>query len=237
MEGAFRLSKDLLEEKHMAQARSAEKVDLNRASQDELVEAGLRTATAEAIVRRREQQGRFRSVDELAELPGVGEATLHELRPRLTVDEGGDARSGRREQAELQRRGRETAQQADEAARRGSEELLAVSRTVAETGGTLLQDGTEFGSVWLGLWKEQMDEGAAVLQELGRCYDWRRMLDLQLRFFQSSLDRTLARLTESAELGNRMLKNAARPLEETRRGAERFDAGRRLERFAQAAAE
>ncbi|HET6469307.1 MAG TPA: helix-hairpin-helix domain-containing protein, partial [Geminicoccaceae bacterium] len=230
----------------MAQARSAEKVNLNRASQDELVEAGLRAASAEAVIKRREQQGRFRSVDELTEVPGIGEATLHELRPRLTVEEGGNGSERRQERegeqrqereqaeqrqereqaerrqerereraaAEFQRRGRETAQQASEVARQGSEQLLAMSRSVAESSGTLLQDGTELGDAWLTLWREQMSESTTMLRELSQCYDWRRMLELQLRFMQTSMDRTMQRMTRSAELCNRMLQHAAQPVEE-----------------------
>lgn len=62
------------------------KVDLNRATAEELDKLpGIGPATAEAIIRHRETHGRFRSVTELLEVRGIGEAKLEQLRPLVKV--------------------------------------------------------------------------------------------------------------------------------------------------------
>ena len=62
------------------------KVDLNTASAEELDKLpGIGPATAEAIIRHRETQGRFRSVTDLLEVRGIGEAKLEQLRPLVKV--------------------------------------------------------------------------------------------------------------------------------------------------------
>lgn len=64
----------------------ATKIDLNTATADELDKLpGIGPATAEAIIRHRETHGRFRSVTELLEVRGIGEAKLAQLRPLVKV--------------------------------------------------------------------------------------------------------------------------------------------------------
>lgn len=61
-------------------------VDINRASADELeVLPGVGPTIAAAIVETRDARGPFRSVDELIEVPGIGQAKLDELRPHVWV--------------------------------------------------------------------------------------------------------------------------------------------------------
>lgn len=61
-------------------------VDLNTASLAELdTLPGVGPATAQAIIDHREQQGPFRSVDDLLDVRGIGDAKLAELRPLVTV--------------------------------------------------------------------------------------------------------------------------------------------------------
>ncbi|HEB98652.1 MAG TPA: helix-hairpin-helix domain-containing protein [Thiotrichales bacterium] len=64
-------------------------VDINTASAEELAEAlqGVGPSKAEAIVAYRKQNGPFRSVDELVEVKGIGEATIEANRDRLTASE------------------------------------------------------------------------------------------------------------------------------------------------------
>lgn len=65
---------------------SSTKVDLNTATAEELDKLpGIGPATAEAIIRYRETRGRFRSVTELLEVRGIGEAKLEQLRPLVKV--------------------------------------------------------------------------------------------------------------------------------------------------------
>lgn len=67
-------------------SQSSTKVDLNTATAEELDKLpGIGPATAEAIIRHRETRGRFRSVTELLEVRGIGEAKLEQLRPLVKV--------------------------------------------------------------------------------------------------------------------------------------------------------
>jgi competence protein ComEA len=61
-------------------------VNLNRATAAELDSLpGVGPATAQAIIGHREANGPFRSVDDLAEVRGIGPAKLEQLRPLVTV--------------------------------------------------------------------------------------------------------------------------------------------------------
>lgn len=61
-------------------------VDLNTAGEDELdTLPGVGPATAAAIVTFRDENGPFAAVDELLDVPGIGEAKLEQIRPLVTV--------------------------------------------------------------------------------------------------------------------------------------------------------
>lgn len=61
-------------------------VDLNAADLAALDEVpGIGPVTAERILAWREQHGRFTAVEELLEVSGIGERTLEEIRPHVTV--------------------------------------------------------------------------------------------------------------------------------------------------------
>ncbi|SHE77080.1 competence protein ComEA [Seinonella peptonophila] len=64
-----------------------EKLNLNQATEEELDQLdGLGPAKAKAIVRYREEHGIFQSVDQLKEIPGIGEKTLAKFADQLTVN-------------------------------------------------------------------------------------------------------------------------------------------------------
>ncbi|HUP84391.1 MAG TPA: helix-hairpin-helix domain-containing protein [Acidimicrobiales bacterium] len=68
------------------EARTAGPLDLNTATADQLdALPGVGPSTAEAILDYRKEHGRFRSVDELLEVRGIGEAKLAELRSKVRV--------------------------------------------------------------------------------------------------------------------------------------------------------
>jgi competence protein ComEA len=67
-------------------AAAGDRVDLNRAGEAELIALpGIGPALAGRILAERERRGRFRSVDELLEVRGIGPATLERLRERVVV--------------------------------------------------------------------------------------------------------------------------------------------------------
>jgi competence protein ComEA len=61
-------------------------VNVNTASEQELqLLPGVGEARARAIVEARKQKGGFKSVDELEEVKGIGEAGLAQMRPFVTL--------------------------------------------------------------------------------------------------------------------------------------------------------
>ena len=65
---------------------STRRVDLNRADASELeVLPGVGPALARRILAERTRRGRFRTVDDLAEVRGIGSATVERLRPLVTA--------------------------------------------------------------------------------------------------------------------------------------------------------
>ncbi len=62
------------------------KVDLNNATKTELMELpGIGEAMAERIILRREEKGKFRSIDELRKVKGIGEKKFEKLKPHIEV--------------------------------------------------------------------------------------------------------------------------------------------------------
>jgi competence protein ComEA len=67
---------------------SQEKININTASAEELTAlSGIGEVKAEAIVAFREENGYFRSIEELALVKGIGEATINANRDRITIDQ------------------------------------------------------------------------------------------------------------------------------------------------------
>jgi competence protein ComEA len=61
-------------------------VDLNKATLEELLTLpGIGPDRAQAILDYRDEHGRFKIIDEILDVPGIGEATLEQLKPLITV--------------------------------------------------------------------------------------------------------------------------------------------------------
>jgi competence protein ComEA len=67
--------------------QAAQPVNINRADAAALAEAlrGIGMRKAEAIVAYRTEHGPFKSVDELLNIKGIGEKTLEQLRPQISI--------------------------------------------------------------------------------------------------------------------------------------------------------
>jgi len=68
---------------------AAEAININTADKDALMEAikGVGEKRAEAIIAYREKNGPFMSVDELAEITGIGQSIVDKNRDNLTTSE------------------------------------------------------------------------------------------------------------------------------------------------------
>ncbi|MGP9688566.1 ComEA family DNA-binding protein [Psychrobacter sp. AOP22-C1-C5] len=78
----------LAKEKSDRQARDQRIVNINRASEGELVSLhGIGSSKAQAIVLYREMFGGFKTIDELAKVKGIGAKTVENNRARLSVQD------------------------------------------------------------------------------------------------------------------------------------------------------
>ena len=78
----------ITKEKSVIQARDQATININRASEGELVSLnGIGSSKAQAIILYREMFGDFKSVDELEKVKGIGEKTIEKNRGRLRVQD------------------------------------------------------------------------------------------------------------------------------------------------------
>lgn len=78
----------LAQEKSAIQARDQKMININRASEGELVSLhGIGSSKAQAIILYREMFGDFKTVDELARVKGIGVKTIENNRGRLSVQD------------------------------------------------------------------------------------------------------------------------------------------------------
>ncbi|WP_379883057.1 helix-hairpin-helix domain-containing protein [Laceyella putida] len=70
-----------------ASETSGGKINVNTATAEELDQLnGIGPSKAEAIVRYREEHGPFRSVEEIAQVPGIGEKTVEKFREQIVLN-------------------------------------------------------------------------------------------------------------------------------------------------------
>ncbi|MBO1530428.1 ComEA family DNA-binding protein [Psychrobacter sp. F1192] len=78
----------IAQEAAVTQARDQATVNINRATEGELVSLhGIGSSKAQAIILYRDMFGEFQTVEELARVKGIGAATIDKNRARLTVGE------------------------------------------------------------------------------------------------------------------------------------------------------
>ena len=78
----------LSQENAKNQAREQYTVNINRASEGELVSLnGIGSSKAQAIILYREMFGNFKTVDELAKVKGIGAKTVEKNRGRLSIQD------------------------------------------------------------------------------------------------------------------------------------------------------
>ena len=67
---------------------SAEAININTADKETLMEVikGVGEKRAEAIIKYREENGPFKSIDELANVQGIGQGTVDKHRAQLTTE-------------------------------------------------------------------------------------------------------------------------------------------------------
>ncbi|WP_040642244.1 ComEA family DNA-binding protein [Psychrobacter aquaticus] len=78
----------LAQEKSATQARDQKMININRASEGELVSLhGIGSSKAQAIILYREMFGDFKTVNELARVKGIGVKTIENNQGRLSVQD------------------------------------------------------------------------------------------------------------------------------------------------------
>ena len=78
----------LTQETAQSQARTQTSININRATEAELVALdGIGSSKAQAIILYREMFGGFKSVDELTKVKGIGAKTVEKNRRRLSVQD------------------------------------------------------------------------------------------------------------------------------------------------------
>jgi competence protein ComEA len=168
------------------------KVNVNSATRDDLVNvAGLRPDVADAVLGFRRKHGRITDVQALEELPGIGPATVDQLRKALDLgDKGGNggdqARAGERAAETGVRVASTTAREGLGVVRRTAG---AAAETEREVVGRSAEGAAELGRLWVDLLGEQTRHNLEVATALGRAVRWDEVVQAQGEFVRVSLER------------------------------------------------
>ena len=194
------------------------RVNVNSASREDLVNvAGLRPEIADAVLEFRRKHHRITDAQALGELPGVGPATVEQLRQALDFADkdgsgsdrvkAGEKEAGRSAERATEaaspaaRGGAEAARQAAEggarvastAAREGTEIVRRVFGAAAETErealGRAAEGTAELGRLWVELLGEQTRHNVQVAAALSQAVRWDEVAQAQSEFVRASLER------------------------------------------------
>ena len=201
------------------------RVNVNSATRADLVDvAGLRPEIADAVLEFRRKHHRITAAQALEELPGVGPATIEQLRKTLAfVDKGGNgddrAKAGEKEAGRPGERAAETGVRvASTAAREGTEIVRRVFGAAAETEreavGRATEGAAELGRLWVDLLGEQTRHNLEVAAVLSQAVRWDEVIGAQAEFVRVSLERL-------SELNRRYLEIVQGMMETVPAAAER----------------
>ena len=219
------------------------KVNANTASREELVEAaGLRPDLAEAILEfRGKHGGKITEATVLEELPGVGPATIDQLRKALDFsDKGGN---GSDHSKADERSVRETAARAPEVASSAIQGSAEVARGAAETGARVisttareglqavartadavgevehegLSRSAELGRLWVDLLGEQTRHNLEIASTLGRAVRWDEVVQVQSDFMRASFERLGELNRRYLEIVQAMMETSSTAIERARK--------------------
>jgi hypothetical protein len=196
------------------------KLNVNDATREQLVETtGLRPAVADALLEfRTKHGGKITSPEALGELPGVGPATVDQLRDVLDFRDNGERDTGERsgngsdkagregerevrQTAETVRGGVRVAREATETGARATTAtarsgLQLVERTAGafgevqrETAQRSAEATAELGRLFVELLSEQTRHNMEVATAFGRVANWGEIARLQGEFVRASFER------------------------------------------------
>ena len=196
------------------------KVNVNSATRDDLVNvAGLRPDVADAVLGFRRRQGRITDVQALEELPGIGPATVDQLRKALDVgDKGGNGG----DQARVGERAAATGVRvASTTAREGLDVVRGAAGAAAETGreavGRSAEGAADLGRLWVDLLGEQTRHNLEVATALGRAVRWGEVVQAQGEFVRVSLERLHEMNRRYLEIVQDMMEAAPAAVERARK--------------------
>jgi competence protein ComEA len=211
------------------------RVNVNSATRDDLVNvAGLRPEIADAVLEFRRKHQRITDVQALEELPGVGPATVEQLRKTLDFgDKGGTSSQAKAVErvaevaSSAARGGAETARQAAEGgaraastvAREGTEIVRKVFGAAAEreVAGRSAEGVAELGRLWVDLLGKQTRHNLEVATALGRAVRWDEVVQAQGEFVRASVGRLGELNRRYLEIVQSMMEAAPAAIERARK--------------------
>jgi len=198
------------------------KVNVNSATRDDLVNvAGLRPDVADAVLGFRRRHGRITDVQALEELPGIGPATVDQLRKALDVgDKGGNGSNGG-DHARAGERAATGVRVASTTAREGLDVVRGAAGAAAGTGrevvGRSAEGAAELGRLWVDLLGEQTRHNLEVATALGRAVRWDEVVQAQGEFVRVSLERLHELNRRYLEIVHGMMEPAPAAVERARK--------------------
>jgi Helix-hairpin-helix motif len=218
------------------------KANVHIASRDELVEAGLRAEIADEIIKLR-RKGEISSPEALEELPGVGPATVEQLRKTFDFkapDRGGNGgerrehdRNGSEEPARAAAEGARTVADAGTTAARSVLRVAHQTGKVAGDGQRELAERStegmaELNRAFLELVREQTRQSLELWNALGsavkwdqvsKAIDWEQVAEVQSRYLRQSLERTAQLTQRYLDVGQAVMAAVSKAQGEARRAA------------------